>query len=66
MDDGAATQVWLAASDDGAARTTGRYIKRFEVQAANAEASDEAVQDGLLARLAEITGVELPLTRTAA
>ena len=66
VDDGAATQVWLAASDDAAARTTGRYIKRFEVQAANPEASDVEVQDGLLARLAELTGVELPLTRTAA
>ena len=38
----------------------GRYVKRFEVQVANAEASDLAIQDGLLARLAEITGVELP------
>jgi NAD(P)-dependent dehydrogenase (short-subunit alcohol dehydrogenase family) len=58
--DGAATQAWLATSDDEGARVTGRYVKRFEIQVANPEASDLAVQDGLLARLAEITGVELP------
>jgi NAD(P)-dependent dehydrogenase (short-subunit alcohol dehydrogenase family) len=60
VDDGAATQVWLATSDDEGARVTGRYVKRFEIQVANPEASDVAIQDGLLARLAHITGVELP------
>jgi len=59
VDDGAATQVWLATSDDEGARVTGRYVKRFEIQVANPEASDVAIQDGLLARLAEITSVEL-------
>lgn len=38
----------------------GRYVMRFEVQVANLEASDLAVKGGLLAGLAEITGVELP------
>jgi NAD(P)-dependent dehydrogenase (short-subunit alcohol dehydrogenase family) len=60
VDEGASTQVWLASSDDEAARITGHYVKRFEIQVANPEASDVAIQDGLLARLAEITGVELP------
>ena len=60
VDEGASTQVWLATSDDAAARVTGEYVKRFEIQAANPEASDLAIQDGLLARLAEITGVRLP------
>lgn len=58
--DGAATQVWLATSDDEGARVSGEYVKRFEIQVANPAASDLAIQDGLLARLAEITGVELP------
>lgn len=58
--DGAATQVWLATSDDDGARLTGRYVKRFEVQEANPQASDVALQDGLLARLAAMTGVTLP------
>ncbi|WP_024285991.1 SDR family NAD(P)-dependent oxidoreductase [Cellulomonas sp. KRMCY2] len=58
--DGAATQVWLATSDEDDARVTGRYVKRFALQEANPQASDVALQDGLLARLATITGVTLP------
>ncbi len=60
VSDGAATQIWPATSDDEGAREHRRYVKRFEVQVANLEASDLAVHGGLLARLAEITGVELP------
>jgi NAD(P)-dependent dehydrogenase (short-subunit alcohol dehydrogenase family) len=60
VDEGAATQVWLASSDDAAARVTGEYVKRHEIQVANPEASDVELQEGLLARLAEITGVALP------
>ncbi|UJP39856.1 SDR family NAD(P)-dependent oxidoreductase [Cellulomonas palmilytica] len=58
--DGAATQVWLATSDDDAARVTGRYLKRFEVLEANPQASDVALQEQLLERLAALTGVTLP------
>ncbi|MFS0701323.1 SDR family NAD(P)-dependent oxidoreductase [Cellulomonas sp. 179-A 4D5 NHS] len=60
VDEGAATQVWLATSDDDAARVTGEYVKRHEIQVANPEASDVELQEGLLARLAELTGVALP------
>ena len=60
VEDGAATQVWLATSDDDAARVTGAYLKRFVVLKANPQASDVALQDGLLARLAEITGATFP------
>lgn len=60
VDEGAATQVWLATSDDDGARVTGEYVKRHEIQVANPEASDVELQEGLLARLAEITGVTLP------
>ncbi|WP_258724565.1 SDR family NAD(P)-dependent oxidoreductase [Cellulomonas sp. NS3] len=60
VDEGAATQVWLATSDDEGARVTGEYVKRHEIQVANPEASDVELQEGLLARLAELTGVELP------
>ena len=45
--------------DEGAG-VSGEYVKRFEIQVANPAASDLAIQEGLLARLAEITGVELP------
>lgn len=60
VDDGAATQVWLATSDDAAARVTGEYLKRHEVQTPNPLARDETRQEALLAHLAELTGVELP------
>ncbi len=59
VDEGAATQVWLATSDEDAAKVTGRYLKRFEVLDANPQASDVELQEGLLARLAELTGTTL-------
>ena len=57
---GASTQVWLATSDDAAALVSGRYVKRFGTLTANPAASDVAVQEAQLARLAELTGVALP------
>jgi NAD(P)-dependent dehydrogenase (short-subunit alcohol dehydrogenase family) len=60
VDEGAATQTWLATSDDEAARVTGAYLKRFEQLDANPAASDLTIQDRLLDTLAEITGVTLP------
>lgn len=60
VDEGAATQVWLATSDDERALVTGRYLKRFEVLDANPQAADVDLQEGLLTRLAELTGVTLP------
>src|SRR5215213_5659877 len=58
--EGAATQVWLATSDDDAARVSGAYLKRQRVLRANPQASDVDLQERLLARLAELTGVVLP------
>ncbi len=58
--DGAATQVWLATSDDPAARVSGVYLKRFTQLDAHPAASDVSVQDGLLAALEQLTGVPLP------
>ncbi len=60
VSDGAATQVWLAVSEDDGARVTGEYLKRFEVQTPNPVARDEAAQETLLSALAELTGVPLP------
>lgn len=60
LDTGAATQSWLAASEDTEAKTTGRYWHHKRVQAPAAEASDPAFQDRLIERLAAITGVALP------
>jgi NAD(P)-dependent dehydrogenase (short-subunit alcohol dehydrogenase family) len=60
LDQGSATQLWLATSDDPAATVTGRYFKdRHEEQPAPA-VLDQRFQDELLALLARTTGVDLP------
>ncbi len=59
VDEGAATQVWLATSDEDAAQVTGRYLKRFRLLDANPQASDVELQEGLLTRLAQLTGIAL-------
>jgi NAD(P)-dependent dehydrogenase (short-subunit alcohol dehydrogenase family) len=57
---GARTQAWLAASDDPAAKVSGRYWHLQREQLAAAEAADASFQDLLIDRLAELTGVALP------
>ncbi|MGC9670550.1 SDR family NAD(P)-dependent oxidoreductase [Planosporangium sp. 12N6] len=57
---GAATQAWLAAADDPAARMTGRYLRHMRLLDPPPAASDSAVQDGLLAACARLGKVELP------
>jgi hypothetical protein len=57
---GADTQAWLAVSDEPAAQVTGRYLYHRTDRAADPAASDPALQDGLLAACAELTGVALP------
>ena len=39
---------------------TGAYLKRHEIQVPNPLAQDVDLQEGLLARLGELTGVALP------
>lgn len=60
LPEGAETQVWLAVSDDPAAKVTGRYLKRRRDLRANPAGYDETVQDGLLSACAAITGEFLP------
>lgn len=57
---GARTQTWLAVADDPAALTSGGYWHDLRRQQPAAQATDPAVQDQLLARLAALTGVDLP------
>ncbi|MFN8076213.1 MAG: SDR family NAD(P)-dependent oxidoreductase [Kineosporiaceae bacterium] len=59
LPEGAATQVWLATSDDPAATVSGRYFKRQAVLANNPAADDVAIQDAFLAECARLTGVTL-------
>jgi len=53
------TQTWLAVSDEPAARVSGRFWHHRQQQAPAAEALDSDFQDRLIAKLAELTGVEL-------
>jgi len=57
---GAATQVWLAASDEPGAQVTGRYFKWQQDLRANPEAYDAGLQEGLLAACAKLTGTTFP------
>jgi NAD(P)-dependent dehydrogenase (short-subunit alcohol dehydrogenase family) len=57
---GAATQVWLATSDDPAAMVTGRYFYHQRQRDTHPAARDRSVQDGLLDACARLTGVPLP------
>jgi NAD(P)-dependent dehydrogenase (short-subunit alcohol dehydrogenase family) len=56
----AVTQVWLAVSDDPAARVTGGYFYHQQPRAVHPAARLVVVQGGLLDRCAELTGVVLP------
>jgi NAD(P)-dependent dehydrogenase (short-subunit alcohol dehydrogenase family) len=60
LDSGADTPAWLAGSMEPEALEGGRYLKHRKPLQANPAASDDAVQAGLLAALAELTGVALP------
>jgi NAD(P)-dependent dehydrogenase (short-subunit alcohol dehydrogenase family) len=59
LDEGADTAVWLAASDDPAATVSGAFFHERRVVRLNEQAYDDDVQDALIERCAELTGVEL-------
>lgn len=59
LEDGAATQAWLAASGEPAARETGRYWHHLKPAAMHPAASKTEVQDRLMDYLRGITGVEI-------
>lgn len=54
------TQAWLATTDDPEAHPSGRYWFHQRPQQPHPAVHDEALQDALLASLAEHTGVTLP------
>jgi NAD(P)-dependent dehydrogenase (short-subunit alcohol dehydrogenase family) len=56
----AVTQAWLAVSDDPAATVTGEYFYHQRLRDVQPVARSVEIQDGLLDRCAEITGVVLP------
>lgn len=57
---GAATQVWLATSDEPAALVTGRYWRHLSLLEAPPGVHDAELQDGLLTACAQLSGVAMP------
>jgi NAD(P)-dependent dehydrogenase (short-subunit alcohol dehydrogenase family) len=60
MDQAHLTQAWLAASDEPAAKVTGRYFYHLGPLPPNPQANDVALQDRLIAICAELSGVSFP------
>jgi NAD(P)-dependent dehydrogenase (short-subunit alcohol dehydrogenase family) len=60
LDQGHRTQVWLAASEEPTARVTGQYFYHLSERTPNAEARDEALQEGLIEACQRLSGVALP------
>lgn len=54
------TQVWLATGNDDKAKVSGRYFHHKEERTFNTTASDITLQEELLHRCEEITGVAFP------
>ena len=54
------TEAWLASSDEPTAKATGGYFYHFKRREPNAETSDAALQDRLIAICHEISGLTLP------
>jgi NAD(P)-dependent dehydrogenase (short-subunit alcohol dehydrogenase family) len=54
------TQVWLAVSDDPAAKVTGEYFYHLQRRAPNPAARDPRLQERLLAACNGLSGVEMP------
>ena len=60
LDQGHRTQVWLAVSDDPAARVTGEYFYHLRRRTPKAAARDVAVQEKLLEACKKFSGIDLP------
>jgi NAD(P)-dependent dehydrogenase (short-subunit alcohol dehydrogenase family) len=57
---GAATQAWLAVSDDPAAQVTGQYFYHQQLRSVNPAARRIELQDALLEYCARLSGTMLP------
>jgi NAD(P)-dependent dehydrogenase (short-subunit alcohol dehydrogenase family) len=60
LDEGPKTQVWLATSDEPAARVSGQYFYHMKRRAADPAASNPAIQEKLLSECARLSGVPFP------
>ncbi|KVK53990.1 daunorubicin C-13 ketoreductase [Agrobacterium deltaense] len=60
LEEGHLTQIWLATSDDRAAKVRGGYWHHRQQRPAANEVSNPGFQDQLIERLADLTGTDLP------
>jgi NAD(P)-dependent dehydrogenase (short-subunit alcohol dehydrogenase family) len=60
LDEGHRTQVWLAVSEDSAAKLTGEYFYHMKLRAPNPAARDVERQEKLLEACRKFSGVDLP------
>jgi len=60
LDQAHRTQVWLAASDDPAAKVTGQYFYHKKLRQPHPATHDTERQDQLLASCQRLSGVDLP------
>lgn len=61
LNQGHRTQVWLASSEDAAAKVTGEYFFHMKLRKPNPAARDRERQEKLLTACRDFSGVELPL-----
>jgi NAD(P)-dependent dehydrogenase (short-subunit alcohol dehydrogenase family) len=54
------TQVWLAVSEDAAAKVTGQYFFHMKLRKPSAAARDVEKQEKLLAACQQLSGIEIP------
>ena len=59
LEEGVATQVWLAFSEERGATVSGRYFHHMQSRTAHPAASDATIQNGFLAACEQLTGVRL-------
>jgi NAD(P)-dependent dehydrogenase (short-subunit alcohol dehydrogenase family) len=60
LTEGYRTQVWLATSDDPAAKVTGEYFYHMQLREPNPAARDVETQEKLIEACRRFSGVELP------
>jgi NAD(P)-dependent dehydrogenase (short-subunit alcohol dehydrogenase family) len=60
LEEGYATQVWLATSEEPAAKVTGKYFFHRKQARCASGVNDTALQDAYLSQLEKISGVGLP------
>lgn len=60
LQEGYATQMWLAVSDDSRTKVSGRYFHHRTERRCNPQANDVALQERFLSLCCDITGIPFP------